>query len=249
MLLVIIGVLALVLATPLVLILLLLGVPWFVGLAVGIVAGLVVGSVIVLQQVKNPATQVLSTVSGRSPDPIAHARLINLVEGLSLSTGVVEPTVTVVDDHALNAMTVADPAGVTVVITQGLVASLDRMELEGVVAELLVRAKDGDAELATAVAALLERCSGGVFKPFESFVATRSKSLFDEDRDLLADQAAVGITRYPPGLASALATLKSGTVKPMAASPSNAHLWLVPPATALVPSHSLDLRIDVLEEI
>lgn len=226
-------------------ILLLLSWPWYIGLVVAIA----VAVALVYPKTKNPAASVLATVSGRAPEPIAHARLINLIEGLSLSTGVVEPTVIIVDDAARNAMTVADEGGVTVVITEGLVDALDRMEMEGVVAELLVRAKEGDAELGTAVAALISRFSSGVMKPFGSFVASRSTSLFDEDRDLLADQAAVGVTRYPPGLASALSTLKSGSLQPAGVTTSSAHLWLVPPTTALVPSHSLDLRIDVLEEI
>ncbi|MEZ5379828.1 MAG: hypothetical protein R2733_25260 [Acidimicrobiales bacterium] len=239
------GVVALALAIPLVVLLLLLGWPWFIGIVVAIV----VAAVLVFPTTKQPAANVLSAINGRPPNEMAHARLVNLVEGLSLSTGVVEPEVIVLDDAARNAMTVADPSGVTLVITQGLVEALDRMQLEGVVAELLVRAKDGDAELGTEVASLVDRCSSGVLKPFSSFVVGRSTALFDEDRDLLADQAAVGVTRYPPALASAFATLRSGSLQPSCATPSNAHLWLVPHPTALVPSHPLDLRIDVLEEI
>ncbi len=245
----IVAVVALIIMIPIAIVLTVSGVPWFVGVPIGLLIGLAVAVPLVLSKTRGAADSILASLAGQSPDPVAHARLINLVEGLSLSTGVVEPTVTVLAEQARNAMTVSDESGVTIVITQGLIDALDRMELEGVVAELLIRAKDGDADLATLVASLVTGFASGPLAPFSSFVAKRSTSLFDEDRDLLADQAAVGVTRYPPGLASAFVRLKSGMLQPACATPSNAHLWLIPPPDAMVPSHPLALRIDVLEEI
>lgn len=236
---------ALAVMIPLGVILWLLGWPWFLG----IVAGLVAGAVIVLPRLANPGAVVLRGIPMTAPDPVRHARLLNLVDGLSLTTGVVDPTLGVIDDRARNAITVADDSGVTMAVTQGLLDALDRLQLEGVIAELLIRAKDGDAEIATRAAALVIQFTTGPFAPFGSFVTSRVASVFDEDRDLLADQAAVGVTRYPPGLAAAFAELRSGSLEPSCASRPNAHLWLVPLPNALAATHPLELRIDVLEEI
>ena len=240
------GAVALVIAIPLMVVLYLVGWPWFLGLLLGLVAAVA----LIWPKTKHPADVVLASFRGRRPGETRDARLINLVEGLSLSTGVTEPTVVILEEPAGNAMTVSDDDGVTIVLTQGLLDSLDRMQLEGVVAELLIRAKDGDADLATAVASLVSGLSSGLLRPFAPFVSSRAVALFDEDRDLLADQAAVGVTRYPPALASAFAALKkSGSTQPSGVAAAYGHLWLIPPPNALVPSHPLDLRIDVLEEI
>ena len=214
------------------------------------IVGLLAGAALVVPRLRNVEQSVISQFSAVPADEMRHARLLNLVGGLVLSIGLPEPDVRVLDDPALNAMTVVGADTVTLIVTQGLLDALDRLELEGVVAELLVRAKDGDAAIGTGAASLI----GGLFldgplKPFRAYGVGRLRAMLDDDRDLLADRAAVGITRYPPALVSAFTKMKSGDLVPAGSTPRVEHLWLVPPTRALVASHPLDLRIDVLQEI
>jgi heat shock protein HtpX len=55
--------------------------------------------------------------------------------------------------------------------------------------------------------------------------------------------AAVSLTRYPPGLVTALEKMNQSTTAVRGASPAIAHLWLVPPGGAL------EERIGVLREL
>ena len=74
----------------------------------------------------------------------AEARLLNLVEGLAPVAGVARPHCVVLDDPAPNALALGrDARHGCIVVTSGLLRSLSRMELEGVVARALVDIRDG----------------------------------------------------------------------------------------------------------
>lgn len=239
-------VITLVVAVPLVLICLVLGVPWYFAPVVALVVALAY----TWPKTRNVTTVIPAPLWGEDADPIAHARLLNLVDGLVLSLGLATPAVRVLDTGGMNAMTVAAPDAVTLVFTRGLLEGLERIELEGVVAAMLVRAKEGDAVVATAAAAAVGRLYlAGPLRPLRGFAVGRLRHALDRDRDILADRDAVRVTRYPPGLIAALAKIEAGTPRVADITEPVAHLWLVPPAHALVASHPLDLRIDVLQEI
>jgi hypothetical protein len=73
-----------------------------------------------------------------------------------------------------------------------------------------------------------------------------------EHRFLLDDFAAVAATRYPPGLADALATQRAGSSLVPGVSPLTTPLWVAPPTAdhplgdAVAP---LDIRVDALREL
>ena len=116
------------------------------------------------------------------------------------------------------------------VFSTGLLDALDRVSLEGVVAEALVRIRSGDAEAATLGAVLYGDLQRGPLAAIGKPAAVVGlRRLLAEDRDLSADRAAVALTRYPPGLLAALSIIRDGTPTTAAADPSNEHLWLVPP--------------------
>src|SRR5436189_214796 len=48
--------------------------------------------------------RVLSAIGGRKADPVTDARLMNLAEGLSISAGLRQPQLRVVDSPGLNAI-------------------------------------------------------------------------------------------------------------------------------------------------
>lgn len=240
------------LATILGLLCLVVGVPWWAGA----VAGLAVTALILWRRAQTADVRVLAPYLSLSPagaaDPIATARFKNLVEGLCLSIGVSEPELLVVSDPARNAMAVARNDRQTLVVTDSLLADLQRIELEGVVAELLVRLRSGDAERATVMAALvggllLDSPLGSVTRPL---AARLMRQTLDHYRDVTADQQAVAVTRYPPGLLAGLERIGTGPVLPAAATPGTDHLWMVPPPRAadLFDFAPLEWRIDILAE-
>jgi heat shock protein HtpX len=198
---------------------------------------------------------VLRAVGAVPADPEVHARLHNLVEGLCVSVGLPKPQVLVVDDPARNALVAAaSPGQAALVVTTGLVDALTRVELEAVVARLLGSVRDGSAVPATVavttVGALtlvgdraVARAGGSGELPALARLAYAGASLqarllhaaVGEQADGLADRAAVGLTRYPPGLESALAKLAEGGTVVRRAGLATAHLWLAVPVDVSAP--------------
>ncbi|MEM7322879.1 MAG: hypothetical protein AAF531_07330 [Actinomycetota bacterium] len=226
--------------------------PWWLGIPVG----LAIAAGAVWLRVRRADEIVLSRLGGGLLHPDGAVRLENLVQGLSLAGGVVEPGMTVLSDQARNAMAVRRNGRNHLVVTQGLLESLEVVELEGLVAELLTRLKNGDAEAATVGAALYGGpiLDGPLASVLGPVARTLLGGLLDADRDLEADRQAVSLTRYPPGLLGALAAMRRGDVSPAADSAGLSHLWIADPDVADAPQGaaaraSLGLRIDILAEL
>ncbi len=270
--------LAVLLALPLALLLAALawvvGLPWWLGPLIGLVVAagfiwrraesadrLVLAKLAAIGTVSSDTVSsdtvssdtVSSDTASAEPSSTAVARLENLVEGLCLSIGVPEPDLVVIADPARNAMAVARQGRQILVVTEGLLSDLGRVELEGVVAELLVRLRSGDAEHATVMASLvgdllLESPLARVARPLAARFMRKSLDFY---RDVAADQQAVAVTRYPPGLWAGLERIGNGDRLPRGATTGIDHLWIVPPqrAAALFDFAPLEWRIDVLMEI
>lgn len=228
------------------------GVAWWLGIPIGVVAA----ATVVLVRLRSAVALVLGSIGAVPASEHDYPRLHNLTQGLSLAGGVSEPELYVVDDNGRNAAAVAYGERVAVVCSTGLLDALDRVSLEGVVAEVLVRIRSGDAEAATIGTAIYGGLLRGPLATIGRPAASLGlRSLLADDRDLRADRAAVALTRYPPGLLQALTIIRAGSPVTAATNASNEHLWLVPPATvergadAVVDGSPLDLRIDVLGEL
>src|SRR5687767_15327371 len=92
----------------------------------------------------------------RLADPVEHARLHNIVEGLCIAAGLPKPRVYVIDDAAPNAFaTGRDPRHAAIAVTTGLLAKLDRVELEGVLAHELSHIKNYDILVSTLAVTLV----------------------------------------------------------------------------------------------
>lgn len=225
--------------------------PWWIG----VLLGLLIAAAVVFHRAQNADHAVVSKLGGGLLQADGEARLTNLVQGLSLAGGVAEPDLMVLSDRAMNAMAVQRSGRNQIVVTQGLLQSLEVVELEGVVAELLTRLKNGDAEAATVGAALFgQTILDGPLAPVLRPVATSALGrLLQDDRDLEADRQAVSLTRYPPGLHAAFVKIGAGDVTPASHTVGTAHLWLIEPDGAAMVADSgrasLDLRRDVLAEL
>lgn len=65
------------------------------------------------------------------------------------------------------------------------------------------------------------------------FVAKAMQALISRRRETLADVSAVQLTRYPPGLISALEKLQEDTTVTHSASTATAHLWIEQPMSGV----------------
>jgi len=154
--------------------------------------------------------------AGAQPaDPARLPRYHNLVEGLSQAAGLPMPRLYVVDSDAANAFSIGrDPERGALVVTTGLLTGLNRVELEGVLAHELNHIWSWGARLAT-LGVALGRVPGVL------------RLVAPPRREFDADEAGARLTRYPPGLVSALKKLAAGNPPPI--RPHLGHLWIVAP--------------------
>ncbi|PIU29815.1 zinc metalloprotease HtpX [Candidatus Woesearchaeota archaeon CG07_land_8_20_14_0_80_44_23] len=85
-----------------------------------------------------------------------YPQLVNIVEGLSIASGLPKPKVYVIDDKSINAFaTGRDPKHASIAVTTGALEKLNREELEGVVSHEMSHVKNYDVRFMTLVAILV----------------------------------------------------------------------------------------------
>jgi len=209
----------------------------------------------------------------RPADPTEHARLHNLVEGLCIAGGLPKPRLYVVDDDAPNAFaTGRDPKHAAIAVTTGLLAKLNRVELEGVLAHELAHIKNYDILVSTLAVTLVgvltlladfmlrflwwggprhrddrnEHGGAGavlaivgiVLLLLSPIIGRLMQAAVSRRRESLADVSGVSLTRYPPGLISALEKLREDHTVVHSSSRATAHLWIESP----IPREDADSR-------
>jgi heat shock protein HtpX len=100
---------------------------------------------------------VLSVTKTREPTSIEQAHLSNVVEGLAIAAGIPAPRFIIIDDDTnLNAFaTGRDPEHAVLAVTSGLLKTMNREELEGVVAHEMSHIQNYDIRFASMVAVLV----------------------------------------------------------------------------------------------
>lgn len=165
-----------------------------------------------------------------------HPRLYNIVENLSITTGLPMPRVYIINDPAPNAFaTGRDPKRASVVATTGLIDIMDDKELNAVMAHEISHIKNYDIRLSMIVFGLVciigfisdlgmrmlwygdrqrdeERSPVGFFIMLMTailapIVASIAQMAISREREYLADASSVNITRYPEGMIAALKKL------------------------------------------
>ncbi len=105
-----------------------------------------------------PIDQALAAAPG-ADDRLKLTQVENVVEEMAIAAGLPKPAVYVIPDGDPNAFaTGRDPSHASIAVTQGLVDSLTREELQGVVAHEMSHVRNYDTRLMTVAAALV----GGV---------------------------------------------------------------------------------------
>lgn len=210
---------------------------------------------------------VLSASRARKITHEEDPRLHNLVEGLAIAGGLPKPEIYVVPERALNAFaTGRDPEHSSIAVTQGLLDSLSRVELEGVLAHELSHVGNRDILVSTVVATLVGAAvlisefflrmtmfggrggrdsNGNSGNPVQLIMMAVGLVLIvlapvfagliqmavSREREYLADASGAMLTRYPPGLISALRKIQAGSGIPMLrTNDATAHLWLNQPS-------------------
>ena len=210
----------------------------------------------------------LAMSRAKPADPKEYARLHNLVEGLCIAAGLPKPRLYVVEDDAPNAFaTGRNPEHAAIAVTTGLLAKMNRVELEGVLAHELSHIKNYDILVSTLAVTMVgtialmsdfgirfmwfgggrafddEGGGGngngglGIFLAIGGFVllllapliAQLMQLAVSRNREELADVSGVGLTRYPPGLISALEKLRDDQTVVASSSRATAHLWIEQP--------------------
>jgi heat shock protein HtpX len=232
----------------------------------GLVIALVVATLLATWSYFSGDKVVLASTRAKVVTPDEQPRLHNIVEGLAIAAGVPKPKVYVVPEQAPNAYaTGRDPEHSSIAVTEGLLAMMNRVELEGVIAHEMSHVVDRDILLGTIVATLVGAAvllseffmrswwwggiggrrgndsNGGGFglimfavgfalmaiAPLAGQVIKLSVS---RNREYLADAQGALLTRYPPGLISALQKLETAPTAMRSANNATAHLWLNQPS-------------------
>lgn len=203
-----------------------------------IVEVLAIGAAVALYYKSDKAALGLS--HAEPADEQQYARLYNLVEGLCIASGLAMPQLYIIADDAPNAFSTGlNPKHAAIAVTTGLLEKMNRVELEGVLAHELSHIRNYDIlpmTLSVTLARLL------MFAPIVAYVTKFAES---PTREYDADASGAQLTRYPPGLISALEKLQGDTTSMHSASKATAHLWIEQP---LDDSHPpLDDRIRALQ--
>jgi len=183
----------------------------------------------------NSDTIALSMAGAHPVTHKTHPIYTNIVENLASVARIPKPKTYVIDSPALNAFaTGRDPDHGAIAVTQGLIDTLTRTELEGVIAHELSHIRNYDTRLMTIVAILVgsiamilnwswrlswhrggDRDSdskgnaivmviGLVFIVLAPIIAQLIQLAISRRREFFADASAAHLTRQPSGLIGAL---------------------------------------------
>ena len=171
----------------------------------------------------------------------------NLAEGVCISYGFRKPALFVVEDAAPNMMMVGrSPQYSNLVVTTGLLDRVQRPELEGLIAHELSRSRNRISYLEGALAILV----AWPWSFIPTLVEKVSAKFIDPWSIAEIDIAAVGLTRYPPGLGKALESIHSDGREPTHNPRFCRHMWINPPSEPLVVTgFSTTDRIAALAEL
>jgi heat shock protein HtpX len=185
------------------------------------------------------ARMVLRTSGAVPADPRQYQQLHNVVEALAIGDGIPKPAVYVINDPSPNAFaTGISPQKASITFTTGLLAVMNREELEGVASHEMSHIKNHDIRLllivgtmiglAALLASLLWRVAffggggrgrgnqlvlvlfaAGVLLSLIGFIfGPLMRLALSRRRESLADVSGVELTRNPVGLLSALKKLQ-----------------------------------------
>jgi len=211
--------------------------------AADVVVGMVIAGLLALAGIafslRSGARLVLSVSGAHPADPRRYATLHDVVEALAIGEGIPKPAVYVIDDPSPNAFaTGTSPDHAAITATTGLLAIMNREELEGVIGHEMSHIKNYDVRLLLIVSTLIGMAGLLASLVWRSafFLRPRGRDsgqvmivvfaaglllgavavifgplirlALSRRREELADVSGVELTRNPAGLISALRKLE-----------------------------------------
>lgn len=204
------------------------------GVPGGVVIALILAALVAGWSLLFGRGTVLRLAGAMPADPQQYPELHHVVEALAIGDGIPKPEVYVVDDPSPNAFaTGLSPQHAAVTVTTGLLQTMNREELEGVISHELSHVRNHDTRLLLVVATMIGfaamlasfmwtgmwRVRGGrdsaqamlvlmalavVLTVIGSIVGPLMQLALSRSRESLADASGVELTRNPAGLLSAL---------------------------------------------
>ncbi len=186
--------------------------------------------------------------------------LYRIVENLCITAGLPLPKIYIINEMAPNAFaTGRNPENAVMAVTRGLLAKLDRSELEGVIAHELSHIGNRDILLQTVVVVLvglvallsdwflrwsffggrdndnkgqlgaIMAIAGIILAILSPLIAVLIQLAISRKREFLADASGALLTRYPEGLARALEKISQDQTKLRVANKATAHMYITNP--------------------
>lgn len=169
-----------------------------VNIVAGVVALIVSAAAFMYGMWRLSPRVALRRIGARPADEDDDPRLFNVTEGLCATFGLAMPTLHILDDPVLNACALGrDARRSDLVVTTGLLRTLQLVELEGVIAHELAHVKRGDNGV-SCVGITLATLWGG---------EKTLRRCVGENREYRADVVGASIVRYPSGLLGSLCTM------------------------------------------
>jgi heat shock protein HtpX len=223
------------------------------GLSTGDATGAIAGTVILgilgvcsaLYAYYFGSATVLAAMGAQQADPQQYQQLYNIVQTLAIGDGLPLPKVYVINDPSPNAFaTGRDPQHAAVTVTSGLLAMMNREELEGVLAHEMSHIKNFDVRLLLVVTTMIGMAAiissifwrgalrmnfrgrnsgqamlvifaiGIIFTLIAFLVGPLMQFALSRDRESLADASGVELTRNPVGLIDALKKIAANDKPP-----------------------------------
>ena len=211
-----------------------------------VTAGIVLAGLLALAGIaytlSSGAKLVLAVSGARPADPQQYQQLHDVVEALAIGDGLPKPAVYVIEDPSPNAFaTGTSPKRAAITATTGLLATMNREELEGVIGHEMSHIKNYDVRLILIVSTLIGMAgllasliwrsafymrprgrdsqqvmilvfaAGALLGIVAFIVGPIIRLALSRRRESLADVSGVELTRNPAGLISALRKLEATT--------------------------------------
>lgn len=185
----------------------------------------------------------LASVNARPADPRIHRQYYNIVEGLTIASGLPMPKLFIMENSQINAFASGrNPKNAVICVTTGALETLNRQELEGVLSHELSHIANYDIRFMTLTAVLVGMIAiisemflrslwfrsgndndnrNGIFMIIGIVLAIIAPILvqlvqlaISRKREYSADASAVKFTRSPTGLIGALKKIRNEQINP-----------------------------------
>lgn len=227
----------------------------------------------------NSGKIALMSVGAVEADRGKYRQFYDLVEGLTIASGLPMPKLYIMQSEQINAFASGrDPNNSVICVTEGALKKLDKKELEGVLAHELGHVESYDIRYMTLVAVMVGIISiiseiflrslwfGGnnddnkgnaIFMIIGIILAILApifvlfvQLAISRKREFTADASAVKFTRYPPGLIGALKKIKRENEPEKKINKAIAPLFFANPLKGLGSTHPpIEKRIQALERM